>query len=373
MTWHTPNFKFVSFQDYSYRAQFYKNMFDASGLIGQYAHGNEPSHHMAYLYNYAGAPWKTQTIIRQILDSLYDDQPNGLSGNEDCGQMSAWYILSAMGFYQVCPGTPDYVIGTPIFDKVTINLENGRKFIVKASHPSSENKYIQSVTLNGAPYSKSYFTHEDILGGAELVFVMGSTPNKNWGIAGGDRPSSEKYEPAATLPYAVTTDENFLNTAKVAVFCDDPKATIYYTTDGSRPNEKSFRYSAPVILDKTTKLRFASFKEGVLPSLPVSVQVNKLEFGHFKNWEGAGRFTKGLNNKYYHAQLMDVDDLDKLTPVETGVIPNFTIDRRKREDYFGYIYSGFLDIPKDGIYTISIKVMTGVCSTLMGRNFWVAD
>ena len=106
------------YNDFTYRAQSYKNMFDSSiGLIGQYAHGNEPSHHMAYLYNYAGVPWKTQAIVYEILETMYDDQPDGLSGNEDCGQMSAWYILSAMGFYQVCPGTPEYIIGTPMFDK----------------------------------------------------------------------------------------------------------------------------------------------------------------------------------------------------------------------------------------------------------------
>jgi predicted alpha-1,2-mannosidase len=363
--------KFIAWMDtlFTKQSKHDQNAIDATGLIGQYAHGNEPSHHMAYLYNYAGAPWKTQAIVRQILDTLYDDQPNGLSGNEDCGQMSAWYILSAMGFYQVCPGTPDYVIGNPIFDKVTINLENGKKFTVKAIKPSAENKYIQSVTLNGAPYTKSWFTHQDILNGAELVFEMGPLPNKNWGAANEDRPASGKYEPAVALPYAVTTDEYFLQSGKVSLFCDDPKAKIYYTTDGSRPTEKSSLYTAPVTLQKTTSLRFAAFKDGLLPSLPVAVQVNKLEFEKFKNWEGTGQFIKGLNYKYYHAQVMEVDDLDKLTPLESGIIPIFTIEKRKREDYFGYIYSGYLDIPKDGIYTFSIKVNDRCMLYLDGKQF----
>ena len=363
--------KFIGWMDtlFTKQSKHDENVIDASGLIGQYAHGNEPSHHMAYLYNYAGAPWKTQAIVRQILDTLYDDQPNGLSGNEDCGQMSAWYILSAMGFYQVCPGTPDYAIGTPIFDKVTINLENGKKFTVKAINPSSENKYIQSVTLNGAPYSKSYFTHQDILDGAELVFTMGASPNKGWGSDLKDRPASEKYEPAVTLPYAVTSDEYFQKTGKVSLYCDDHEAKIFYTTDGGRPNENSLPYTNPVTVAETTNIRFAALKPGILPSLPVSVQVNKLEFENYKNREGIGRFIKGLNYNYYHAQVMEVDDLDRLTPLETGIIPNFKIDHRKREDYFGYIYSGFLDVPQDGIYTFSIKVNDQCILYLDGKPF----
>lgn len=363
--------KFIAWMDtlFTKQSKHDQNAIDATGLIGQYAHGNEPSHHMAYLYNYAGVPWKTMAIVRQILDTLYDDQPNGLSGNEDCGQMSAWYILSAMGFYQVCPGTPDYVIGTPIFDKVTIHLENGKKFSIRANQPSAENKYIQAVTLNGAPYTKSWFTHQDILNGAELVFEMGAIPNKGWGTAREDRPSSGKFESAVMLPYAVTSDEYFLQTGKVTLFCDDPKAKIYYTIDGSRPTEKSSLYTAPVTLDKTTSLRFAAFKAGLLPSLPVAVRVNKLEFEKYKNLEGTGHFVKGLNYKYYHAQVMEVDDLDKLTPLESGIIPSFTIEKRKREDYFGYIYSGYLDVPKDGIYTFSIKVNDRCTLYLDGKEF----
>jgi hypothetical protein len=110
------------------------------------------------------------------------------------------------------------------------------------------------------------------------------------------------------------------------------------------------------VLYKTTNLRFASYKDGMMPSVPVSVQLNKLEFEDFKNYEGSGIFKKGLNYKYYHAHVMEENDLDQLTPVETGILPNFTIGQRKREDYFGYIYSGYLDIPRDGIYTFSIKV-----------------
>ena len=363
--------KFIAWMDtlFTRKSKNDRDAIDASGLIGQYAHGNEPSHHMVYLYNYAGEPWKTQAMIRRILDTLYDDQPDGLSGNEDCGQMSAWYILSAMGFYQVCPGTPNYVIGTPIFDKVTINLNNGRKFTIRANEVSATNKYIQSVTLNGKPYSKTWFTHQDILDGAELVFEMGSSPNKNWGSAKEDRPGSEKYEEAVVLPYAMTSDQYFLQTAKVTLLIEDPVAKIYYTLDGSRPDEKSTRYVHPITVNKTTNIRFVAYKAGVLPGLPVSVQVNRLNFEKLRNHEGEGRFAKGLNYKYYQAQVMEEDDLDKLTPLETGIIPNFTIENRKREDYFGYIYSGFLDVPRDGIYTFSIKVNDRCTFYFEGKKF----
>ncbi|HWS00904.1 MAG TPA: GH92 family glycosyl hydrolase, partial [Prolixibacteraceae bacterium] len=272
-----------------------ENVIDASGLIGQYAHGNEPSHHMAYLYNYAGVPWKTQKIVREILDTLYDDQPDGLSGNEDCGQMSAWYILSAMGFYPVCPGSPNYVIGSPIFDCVKINLENGKQFTVRTRNASPDNKYILSATLNGTPWTKSWFHHDAILNGSELVFEMGSSPNKLWGSAKEDRPATENYDKAVTLPYALTTDEYFLKESRISLECEDKEAKIHYTTDGSRPSEKSALYTAPVQLDKTTVLRFASFREGLIPSLPVSVSVRKLEFENYKNYQADFQFAKGLN------------------------------------------------------------------------------
>lgn len=153
---------------------------DVSGLIGQYAHGNEPCHNYAYLYTYAGAHWKTQQRVAEIVGTLYSDQTEGLCGNEDCGQMSAWYVFSAMGFYPVCPGQPTYVFGSPQFPDVTLQLENGNQFHLIAKDVSTENIYIQSATLNSKPYNKAYLRHEDILAGGQLVFQMGPTPNKQW-------------------------------------------------------------------------------------------------------------------------------------------------------------------------------------------------
>ena len=151
---------------------------DVTGLIGQYAHGNEPSHHVTYLYALAGRPERTQELIREIFDTQYRNKPDGLCGNDDCGQMSAWYILNAMGFYQVCPGKPVYSIGRPLFNKATVNLKDGKKFTVIAKNNSRENKYIQSMVLNGKPLDKPFFTHQDIVDGGTLELTMGKVIKK---------------------------------------------------------------------------------------------------------------------------------------------------------------------------------------------------
>ncbi|WP_167608423.1 GH92 family glycosyl hydrolase [Maribellus sediminis] len=166
---------------------------DISGLIGQYAHGNEPSHHTTYMYAYAGTQWKTAEKVREICTTMYTDQPDGLCGNEDCGQMSAWYVLSSMGIYPVNPANGAYVFGSPLFDVAEIGLPQGKVFTIVAENNSHDNLYIQSVTLNGEPYTKSFITHKQIMAGGKLVFQMGNTPNKEFGQRSEDRPKSVVY------------------------------------------------------------------------------------------------------------------------------------------------------------------------------------
>ena len=163
---------------------------DVTGNIGQYSHGNEPSHHAAYLYAYAGKPWKTQQRVKRIVDEMYDDTRSGICGNEDCGQMSAWYVLSTMGFYQVAPGSNDYIFGTPRFANAQLNLTNGNTLKIVAENLSAENFYIKQVRWNGEPYEKSYITHDMITSGGELTFVMDSAPNEAFGAAAEARPVS---------------------------------------------------------------------------------------------------------------------------------------------------------------------------------------
>jgi len=162
----------------------------AAFKMGQYAQGNEPIHHLLYLYNYAGQPWKAQQHLREVMDKMYNASENGYPGDEDEGQMSSWYVLSAAGIYSVCPGTDQYVIGSPLFKKITITLENGKKFTVEANNNSSRNVYIQSATLNGKPYTHNWINHADIMNGGVLHFEMGDKPALNRGLADEDKPFS---------------------------------------------------------------------------------------------------------------------------------------------------------------------------------------
>lgn len=163
---------------------------DATGLVGLYAQGNEPSFHIPYLYDFSGQPWKTQRRVRQLMDVWYGDGPLGVPGDDDGGETSSWYVLSAMGFYPVCPGSPIYEIGSPIFAKTTIRMENGKEFTIVANHVSSRNKYIQSASLNGKPLDKPWFRHAAIANGGALILEMGDKPNTQWGSAPEDAPPS---------------------------------------------------------------------------------------------------------------------------------------------------------------------------------------
>jgi hypothetical protein len=232
---------------------------DITGLIGQYAHGNEPSHHVAYLYNFAGQPWKTQEMVRRIMKEMYQATPDGLCGNEDCGQMSAWYVLSAMGFYPVTPAINQYIIGSPLFKKITVNLENGKTFVVKANKNSDKNIYIQSAKLNGTNYNKSYFTHQDITKGGKLVFKMGNKPNKIWGM---ECPRIEitDYQ-IVPVPFVSQGDRVFSEETEIALACADSNATIYYTL------LKEFEpYTAPFTISEDATVLMYAKKENLSKS-----------------------------------------------------------------------------------------------------------
>ncbi len=213
-----------------------RDMKDISGLIGQYAHGNEPSHHIAYLYNYLGKPWKSQKLLRQILDEMYFNAPDGLSGNEDCGQMSAWYILSSMGFYPVVPGSNEYVIGSPLFDEAVIEVGNGKSFTITSENNGPKAMYVQEVRLNGEPLSRNYITHDQIMAGGSLHFVMGDKPHPRRGIAPEDAPTS-KITDFAILPVpAIAQGRRAFYGQDTLVLNHLMKdAQLYYTLDGSEP------------------------------------------------------------------------------------------------------------------------------------------
>lgn len=223
---------------------------DITGLIGQYAHGNEPSHHMAYLYNFTGNPSKTQLRVSQITRDLYKNTPDGISGNEDCGQMSAWYIFSALGFYPVTPGSNDYIIGTPALEKASIALDNGLFFNVSANNLNPQNIYIQDATLNGKPLNTTYITHEEIIQGGHLVFNMGSEPSA-WGTEAHNRPRTEILEnPLIPAPYIAKGEVAFKNETQITLENSNPKATLHFSINGTDFNTyvKPFTISEEVVL-----------------------------------------------------------------------------------------------------------------------------
>lgn len=232
---------------------------DITGLIGQYAHGNEPSHHVAYLYNYAGAPWKTQERTRYIMNTLYTDKPDGLCGNDDCGQLSAWYVFSAMGFYPVAPGQNLYPIGSPIFEKVTINLENEKQFVIAANNNSGKNIFINSAKLNGKIIDSPFITHHQIMDGGKLEFDMNSAPNKDWGKNLSELFSMAPDPIEVEKPEIYAESEIFYNSQKVKLSTRTASAKIAYTLDGSEPGINSSLYSEPITISESATLKSVAF------------------------------------------------------------------------------------------------------------------
>ncbi|MGC8865128.1 MAG: GH92 family glycosyl hydrolase [Bacteroidales bacterium] len=254
-----------------------RDMKDISGLIGQYAHGNEPSHHVAYLYNFVGQPWKTQEKVRYIMDHFYTDHPDGIIGNEDCGQMSAWLIWSAMGFYPVNPASGIYIIGTPWFDEMQVKLENGKTLTITAIHPSEKNFYVQGIELNGKPHTVSYITHKELKGGSHLHFVLGKKPS-SWATALADRPVAEvKDDPLVVSPYFIASDTRLKKPVTVQMATITPGAEIFYTMDGSQPDKNSQKYTQSLLIESTTKLTAIAWHRLWGYSHPVDMEFIKID------------------------------------------------------------------------------------------------
>ncbi|MCZ4410619.1 GH92 family glycosyl hydrolase [Cryomorphaceae bacterium 1068] len=230
---------------------------DITGLIGQYAHGNEPSHHMAYLYNFVNKPSKSQEIVNEILTTLYSNSPDGISGNEDCGQMSAWYVFSALGFYPVTPGSNHYIIGSPLVEKATINLENGNQFTIVANGVEEGYKYIKSASLNGESLERSYLEHNEIVAGGTLVFELSPNPT-DWASTDADIPQTEiKEHLILTPPFIANGESAFKNTTLVELGHIDPTVEIYYQW-----NEAEFLlYKEPFELSEKGKLSVYAKKD----------------------------------------------------------------------------------------------------------------
>lgn len=238
---------------------------DVTGLIGQYAHGNEPSHHMAYLYNFTDSPDKTQFYINKILKEEYSDQPDGLSGNEDCGQMSAWYVISSLGIYNIAPGQQQFQIGTPQFGKAVIHLENGKKFTIlnPGASISRGDIYLQGMNLNKKAYSKLYLDYTDIANGGEFEVFTGKLPNKLF-VQELDKPTSKITDNLIVPnPYFVSPSKTFKQPIRIEIKDADSAAKIYYTLDGSAPTLNSTLYNSPITVSINTTVKAIAIDAGI--------------------------------------------------------------------------------------------------------------
>lgn len=233
-----------------------RHQVDITGLIGQYAHGNEPSHHMTYLYNFTNNPWKGQAYIHQILTTLYFNHPDGLSGNEDCGQMSSWYVFSSMGFYPLAPGSDIYLLGKPLFESAQINLDNGKQFNIETTEWSDANIYVKKVTLNGEVLDRNYIHHHEIMEGGTLSFEMTNLQEPYFG----NPPFLKVNEnPLTPSPFVEDASMTFYGKKKVVLKNASPYSEIYYTTDGTEPTTQSAKYEKPIVIKNTTTIKARAF------------------------------------------------------------------------------------------------------------------
>jgi len=290
-------------------------------------HGNQPNMQAAWLFNYSGKPWLTQYWVHEILDNYYGTGPvDGYHGDEDQGQMGAWYVMSAMGLFQMDGGSsvdPVYELSGPLFEKISIQLNQnyyeGREFIIEAKNSSKVNRYIQSATLNGKELEKFWFKHSELVKGGKLVLHMGPEPNKEW-ASSCEHPQIMDVDPIVTTPYIIDTDRTFLKESLVKLACDTKDADIYYTLDGSEPVIK---------------------KAGTF---------NPIHMGEVK---------PGLTYKYTHGIYRMVNDFLDVTPLKTGIVPDFTITPREKEQFFSFDYEGYINIAKEGEYTFYLATNDG--------------
>ncbi len=324
--------------------------------------GNQPNMEAPWLFNYSGKPWLTQYWVREVLDHYFGTGPvDGYHGDEDQGQMGAWFVMSAMGLFEMDGGAsvdPVYEISGPLFKRISIQLDQnyyeGREFVIEARNASSKNRYIQSAILNGRKLDKFWFRHSELVEGGKLVLEMGPEPNKDW-AASCDLPQVMDIEPIVTTPYIVVPDKTFQKEILIRLACDTKDAEIYFTLDGSEPDRNSLLYKDPFIVNKTTAIRMKAFK-GEQVSLTSTAVVNKA--GAIRKVH-MNEVKPGLSYKYTHGIYRMVHDFLEVPPLKTGVVPGFTIEPREKEQFFSFEYEGYIKIPADGEYTFYLSTNDG--------------
>ncbi len=324
---------------------------DITGLLGQYVHGNEPSHHMAYLYNWVGQPWKTQALTRRLLDEMYAPTPDGIIGNEDCGQMSAWYICSALGFYPVCPGSSEFVLTAPLFPEAAVRLANGRTLRITADRPQ-RNTYIAAVTLNGTPVERNFLTYDQLMEGGELHFELQARPNTARGTDEAAQPYSLTTGERVSVPYTTCDLNLFAEPVDVELNTTTAGAEIRYTTDGSQPGPASPLYTAPLRIDRSLTLRARAFKAGAEPSGVLTVRAERAEF---LRPVAVAAPKQGVAYRYYEGAFSRTADIVRGRLAGRGTMPEPSIASAPQPDHFGYVFEGWIRIPQRGVWSFCTR------------------
>ena len=331
-------------------------------------HSNQPNMQAAYLFNYSQKPWLTQKWVREMMEHYYGLGPvDGYPGDEDQGQMGAWYVMSAIGLFEMDGGArclPIYEIGSPVFEKITIHLDKdyypGETFVIEAKNCSQKNRYIQSASLNGTTLNKFWFNHSQLVSGGKLVLNMGSEPNKKWATGENVLPDFDVVQEQVRPPYVESDNKYFLNSTTVSLGCDTRGAEIYYTLDGSQPTLSSRLYITPFTLNQSGSVKMRAFKKGQKPSL---VATARFEKAILQNAAKIVKVEPGLIYSYYqgdfNSNFLSVSDLNELTPTNSGIVTHFNTELAQQDSYFGFTFKGIIQVPKDGIYTLYLTSNDG--------------
>ena len=320
---------------------------DIRGILGQYAQGNEPDHNFPWLFNYIGEPSKSQEVVRWLLLNTYHSGPDGISGNEDCGQMSAWYILASLGIYPACPGTGEFVFSAPLFKEAEIRLGNGNTLIIKADHP--KRPFISEVTLNGRPVTRNFLTYDEIMGGGTLAFKLSSKPDH--GRDNLTAPYSLTTDPVVSKPFIEGDLHLFQEEAVIRMGSRTEGAVVRYTLDGSEPLEDSPEYTGPFKVDKSLMIRAKAFKDGFRPSPEAFRAAHKVYYCPVADMAG---MKPGCLFTYHTANFVSVGQIDGDPEEDWGVMSEPSLKDVPVEDHFAYCFSGYIDIPEDGTWFFSV-------------------
>ena len=338
---------------------------DVSGLIGNYAHGNEPSHHITWLYAWVNNYNQLTNRIREILKTQYQPIPGGISGNEDCGQMSAWYVMSASGLYPVCPGKDEYVWGLPYFNRVTFHLDNGKHFRIKTDGKSlADNGVYPTANKLNNKTNISILHHADLINGGEMRITTGDNSGSF------NLPVNEMNQDITDCVFLKEGDKYFLNKTTIELSCATEGAKIYYTLDGSNPDSTKTLYTTSFTISKTCDFKSRAYANNMEPGYLTQIPFIKSDHS---NRVHLSDLKEGLNCKYYEGIYRSIYDFALDSPVKSEVVSNFKQGINDRDEWFALSFSGYINIEKEGLYQFAVTMNDGGALKIDGNELFESD